>query len=100
MVESRWLGIRVSLCTFKVYCISGVFHNKSGGGGGSNSQCGAQGKRWQLRVMGGEPRGEGLIQPTQRPLKGRTAKGSAGLGTGNLSQDGTHVSLVFRPLLS
>lgn len=35
-----------------------------------------------------------------RGLKARTAKSLAGLGTGNLGQDGAHVRLRLRPLLS
>lgn len=48
---------------------------------------------------GGQGEEEGLSQPTQRPLQGRTAQGLADLVTGNLSQDGAHMRLVLRHLL-
>ena len=59
-----------------------------------------EGKKSGQEVMAGQQQGEGqgLLQSTQGPLKGRTAKGPANLGAGHLSQDGAYVSVLRHSL--
>lgn len=83
MTESRRLGIYLSVyCTTlsSLLCYLTCFEHK-------------EKKRWQ-----GEE--EGLFQPREWPLQGRSAWGQADLGAGDLSQDGERGKVVLRPLLS
>ena len=64
---------------FQVCCVSDMFHSRRGEVTANREH--EEKKRWQ-----GEE--EGLLQPTEWPLQGRSAWGLAGLGAGDLSQDG------------